>query len=248
MISKSATYQKGNFKTYKDYAINSPSYKTEHSVTEIRKFIGSLKPHKKILDLGCADGELLSEFCGTHQIYGVDIAKNLLKIAQKNGLKTVCGDIEKQLSYADSFFDLIVCHHVIEHVLDTDRLLSECNRVLKPKGKVLLTFPNVNTPISFIFSLLDLPAYQGARYRSTHLRDFTLRTVRIALLNNGFKVRENLGGPFLNRSRYGYFNFITKIWPQSAVDLTLVAQKFKEVKMSRKPVYDHGADFKSFLK
>ena len=46
------------------------------------------------------------------------------------------------MPFDDGSFDLIVLIEVIEHVQDKRALLSEIARVLRPKGRLLLTTPN----------------------------------------------------------------------------------------------------------
>jgi SAM-dependent methyltransferase len=45
------------------------------------------------------------------------------------------------LPFEDASFDLIVCSHVLEHVSDDARALSELRRVLRPEGSAVLLYP-----------------------------------------------------------------------------------------------------------
>jgi SAM-dependent methyltransferase len=45
------------------------------------------------------------------------------------------------IQYADNYFDFILCCHVLEHVPDDARALSELYRVLKPGGYAILQTP-----------------------------------------------------------------------------------------------------------
>jgi len=45
------------------------------------------------------------------------------------------------IKYDDNFFDFILCSHVLEHILDDRKALSELFRVLKPGGKGILQVP-----------------------------------------------------------------------------------------------------------
>jgi SAM-dependent methyltransferase len=45
------------------------------------------------------------------------------------------------LSFADNTFDIILSNHIMEHLEDDNKFLQECLRVLKPQGKLFLTFP-----------------------------------------------------------------------------------------------------------
>jgi SAM-dependent methyltransferase len=46
-----------------------------------------------------------------------------------------------QLPFRDELFDVVVCSEVIEHVANQTALLTDVERVLKPGGVFLLTFP-----------------------------------------------------------------------------------------------------------
>jgi len=46
-----------------------------------------------------------------------------------------------ELNYEDNFFDIIVCNHVLEHIPDDIKAISEMYRVLKKGGKAIVTVP-----------------------------------------------------------------------------------------------------------
>lgn len=56
-----------------------------------------------------------------------------------------CG-VGETLPYPDCFFDLIVCHTVIEHVCDVEQVIREMSRVLKPGGYLHIEAPNYFWP------------------------------------------------------------------------------------------------------
>lgn len=222
-------------------------YSDQFSVRAIGGYLDQLKGAKKILDVGCADGKLLAKFRNRHQLYGVDISTRFVKYAKKNGLNAQVADLERKIPFQDGFFDVVVIHHVLEHILDTDNFLAECNRVLKKSGAILLTFPNVSSPLSLILMILDYPSYMAARYRSTHVRDFTLRTAEIALGNNGFGVSRVFGGSFLFLKN-NFFSFITKFIPRAAADITLEAKKVADTKGRQKIQYEYGVNLRDYFK
>lgn len=45
------------------------------------------------------------------------------------------------IQFIDNYFDLIICNHVLEHVPDDEKALSELYRVLKPGGICILQTP-----------------------------------------------------------------------------------------------------------
>jgi len=46
----------------------------------------------------------------------------------------------------DETFDLIVCYHVLEHIEDDMKAMSELHRILKPSGKLLIQTPFHDSP------------------------------------------------------------------------------------------------------
>ena len=183
---------------------------------------------KKVLDVGCATGSLLKPFTGLHDITGVDIGETFLEQARRNGYKKVVQlDVStQQLPFEDKTFDVVFCGECIEHIVDTDWLYCEINRVLKPGGHFLLTFPNLRTPISFAMMLLNLPPMYSARYRAGHVRDFTTRTMKIALQNNGFRIDRIAGADFYLPKIGGSLGWLADFLPSWSS--TVVVRAVKE--------------------
>jgi len=66
----------------------------------------------------------------------------------KGDLVPVQADVLKidvtSIGFPDVYFDFIVCNHVLEHVADDGKALSELFRVLKPGGYAVLQTPYAN--------------------------------------------------------------------------------------------------------
>lgn len=45
------------------------------------------------------------------------------------------------IPYRNNFFDYVIINHVLEHITDIKKAISEVKRVLKPNGKLILSFP-----------------------------------------------------------------------------------------------------------
>lgn len=73
------------------------------------------------------------------------------RFSRLDGLRYVTGDFDSPLAdvqldvmdlpFADESFDFLMCNHVLEHVEDDRRALSEINRVLVPGGWAILMCP-----------------------------------------------------------------------------------------------------------
>jgi len=77
-----------------------------------------------------------------------------------DNLDYITGDIESPLAdvkmdickipFNDNTFDVFICNHVLEHIEDEPKALSEIFRILKPKGWAILQVPiNPNLEITF---------------------------------------------------------------------------------------------------
>lgn len=75
----------------------------------------------------------------------------------------------KTLPFGDNSFDSVFCSEVFEHVFNLDEILTELYRVLKSKGKMLITcpfvFPEHEVPNDFarytVFALKDMLEQKG---------------------------------------------------------------------------------------
>lgn len=113
----------------------------------------------KILDLGCGNGissRLLHQ--ANFDVVGTDISPLFLQDAQNweslhDGPKLryqVCDVLE--LPFEDDSFDVICSNELIEHLPDVETALKEMVRVVRPGGRVLLSGPNLCSPLT---SLID---------------------------------------------------------------------------------------------
>lgn len=109
---------------------------------------------KVVLDLGCFTGGKSIAYAERYRldkIYGIDISDVYIEAAQRfaktKGIKAefVCATGEN-LPFETEKFDAILSHDVFEHVQDVEQVLSECNRVLKRKGKLFVVFPSYFSP------------------------------------------------------------------------------------------------------
>lgn len=55
--------------------------------------------------------------------------------------RAMCVEDITDISFKDNTFDIIFCSHVLEHIEDDKKAMSELLRVLKPKGLAILQVP-----------------------------------------------------------------------------------------------------------
>ncbi|MCS7120144.1 MAG: class I SAM-dependent methyltransferase [Nitrososphaerota archaeon] len=125
-----------------------------------RSFISSEIPSyiKTVLDVGTGTGrniEIIIRRCAF--VYGVDISRGMLTMAKRRKIQNsffVIADA-KHLPFPSEIFDCVVCIRVLKYIPEWRKTIKEISRVLKPKGKLILTFPNILS-VQFISSLREL--------------------------------------------------------------------------------------------
>jgi nucleoside-diphosphate-sugar epimerase len=115
-----------------------------HFIDAAKNYIKSLKLKSKksyIIDIGSNDGVALKPFkdSGFKKILGIEPAKNLAKLANKNKIKTFNGFLEKKnLKKIKGNADLILASNVFAH---SDKLkeMAECMfKLLKKNGTLII--------------------------------------------------------------------------------------------------------------
>ncbi|MGW6022378.1 class I SAM-dependent methyltransferase [Streptomyces sp. NPDC055099] len=107
--------------------------------------VDALKPHMRILDIGCGPGTITADLAALvpdGHVTGVDHAPGILDRARataaERGLRNVeftVADVH-ELDYPDDSFCVVHAHQVLQHVGDPVRALSEMRRVCAPGGIV----------------------------------------------------------------------------------------------------------------
>ena len=123
-----------------------------------------------VLDVGCGDGTWLNSL---HQhgwdTYGVEPST---KIAFRKHHELT--EIPQNAT-----FDLVILHHVLEHVQDPMGLLAMARGALRHDGALFVSVPHLNA----------LPAHRAFKYcinGTSHLQAFTVECLTVLLLNAGF--------------------------------------------------------------
>lgn len=151
------------------------------------RFVRGLGRSAAALDLGCGDGRLTAEL-GVDDVVAADVSQVALERLGRRlpAARTLLVEPDEPLPLDDGAFDLVLCAETIEHVRDTQLLLSEIRRVLRPGGRLALT-----TPAHGRLTGLDV-LVRGFERRfdplSPHLRFLTRRSLAALLDGLGFEV------------------------------------------------------------
>ncbi len=91
----------------------------------------------RVLDLGAGTGEFLSMVPADCKV-GIDLSPSA-----SNSYFFIVADAH-YLPLRDSYFDIVTCLEVIEHVADPKRVVEEVSRVLKDGGTLVISTPDAS--------------------------------------------------------------------------------------------------------
>lgn len=115
----------------------------------------------KLADLGCGNVPF-------YELYKDLVSENICadwpNSAHKNQYLDVECDLNQPLPFASNEFDTIVISEVLEHISNPELIWAEMTRILKPKGKLLLSVP-------FFYKIHEAP-YDFYRYTEFALKNF----------------------------------------------------------------------------
>lgn len=142
-----------------------------------------LKPQWRgaILDVGCGNGEFLAKMRSLQwQVAGVEPDAGGSRVAREHFALDVW---ENLAQIPDHVFDVVTMSHVLEHLPDPLKSLTECRRVLRPGGRLIVATPNIASlgfqRFGSAWVHLDPPR---------HLQIFTSQSLRNCVESAGFSV------------------------------------------------------------
>lgn len=135
----------------------------------------------RLLDVGCGSGDFMAKMraVGWH-VEGIDVDSDAVAEAGKRGLTVRCEDL-MNAGYPDNHFDAIVMGHVVEHLFEPTRYMSECCRILKRQGSFVIVTPNASSWGHKKFRS-DWRGLEPPR----HLQIFSKKALHRAALGSGF--------------------------------------------------------------
>ena len=185
----------------------------------------------KILDIGCWDGSYAARYMKkTNKIYGIESSIFASKVALKKGIVVKQGDFMEKTFFNDAKFDIVVAGEVIEHVFDTDLFLQKIRKLLRNRGILILTTPNVaSLPRRILLFLGINPVLENRTLineSAGHIRYFTFSDMYRLLKDNKFNVLKS-ESDILNFNNKGtlYSTLIPKIYKKFGRTIMIVADK-----------------------
>lgn len=85
-------------------------------------------------------------------------------------------------------FNTIICYHILEHVIDDKKAISELYRVLKPNGKVFIQTPFKEGDIYEDYSITSKEARKEHFGQDDHVRVYSVNGLKERIESAGFVV------------------------------------------------------------
>jgi len=191
----------------------------------------------RILDVGCGDGAMTKHLLrvGKATIMGIDY--NPLRVKRAKKLVKNVDFLHKDAfkpGFRKESFDVILLHHMLEHIPDDVGLLCSMHKLLKKDGILIIGVPNEGSLVCKFRNNIIQPKILK---NTDHVHFYTKRTFCQLAKKAGFKVVEDRGIGFIVphtkihaalshfKITYGGLYLLGKIFPSNSDSLFFVLKK-----------------------
>jgi SAM-dependent methyltransferase len=199
----------------------------------------SVIPGSNWLDLGCGEKPFISSFAECSYT-GIDVEVSGREKSLKSPDMFFDG---RTIPFGSDTFDGILCTQVLEHVGNLELTLSECNRVLKSDGVMIITVPFLYREHEQPFDFRRFTSFgitselEGHGFKIEKLKKGLGAVPTIAMLANSFIAinfsakRRSLFiiGSFLIAINFAVSRILAKVLPDNGEIFSVLIVKAKKV-------------------
>jgi len=159
------------------------------------------KAHKSVLDIGSNDGTQLKSYQRLgYEVLGVESAKTVAAIAEKNGIPTLNAFFNRETAdQINRSFDVINASGVFFHLEELHSVTDAIRKYLKPNGVFVVQF-------LYMKSIMENIAFDQIYHE--HLLYYTLKTLGVLLKRHGLELFDAEFSPIHGGSVIGYVSHI----------------------------------------
>lgn len=147
----------------------------------------------KLVDIGCGAGAMtkaIKKIFPAFKVYGCDISNTAIKIAKKDpfGVEFSVNDAIST-SFKNEEFDIVLIQSVLDHSSSPHKMLREVNRILRKGGRLIISGPLENEPITIHGFLSHFKFFRNHRKeRCGHNFAFSKKSFLKLIKKNGFNI------------------------------------------------------------
>ncbi len=171
---------------------------------------------ERVLDVGCGTGRLAERLRKEKNCYvvGVEVDDAMAAHARERCDELLKIDIElPELPLQEDSFDAVVFSDSLEHLKRPDLVLLNLRRYLGSRGRLILVVPNIAHLRVRLGLLLGKFDYEETGFLDkTHLRFFTLRTLRKLVEHSGYRIVRITTGTYGEGALHVPMNALAKAW------------------------------------
>jgi hypothetical protein len=141
----------------------------------------AILPGARLLEIGFGNGEFLTWSAAKgYLVSGLEINKEIVDKAKLNGHQVYLGSLNDVREVIDVHFDAVVAFDVFEHLRKEEIIesLITINEIMVAGGRILLRFPNGQSPFGRLHQYGDLThetvLTSGSIEQAGHMAGFTL--------------------------------------------------------------------------
>ena len=151
----------------------------------IKKIKSDIAENPKVLEVGCGNGFFLKALldCGlTKEVFGVEPGSKMVLHADEEVRSRIKVNFFKQNLFPKSTFDLILCFHVLDHMIDPNEFIKGAFSLLKKNGYVVVVVHDTEGLSVKLFG------ERSPIFDIEHIYLFNKKTLSEIFLKNKFKV------------------------------------------------------------
>jgi 2-polyprenyl-3-methyl-5-hydroxy-6-metoxy-1,4-benzoquinol methylase len=164
------------------------SYYTNHRA-EMIPFLPN--HYSRVLEIGCGEGLFRNHLHSVGEYWGIELSAQAATSAACRLSRVLVGTFEaRKDELPDGYFDLVICNDVMEHMPDHEEFLRSIRTKMAEGSCLVGSVPNVR----YIYNLQELIFRKDWQYGSegildrTHLRFFTIKSLRRTFVDNYFHI------------------------------------------------------------
>jgi len=182
---------------------------------------------KNLLEVGCGAGIDLVRFAREGaNVTGIDLSKIAIDLAYKNFMQSgLNADLfvmnGECMQFADNMFDVVYAHGVLQYTADTEKMIAEIHRVLRPGGEAIMMVYNKNSWLNLMRNVAKVPLeHEDApvlrKFSVSELKQLLRPFQDYRIIPERFPVKTKLHsgwkGRLFNNVFVGAFNLMPRPW------------------------------------